>query len=429
MRTLSATILVVIACLLAHRAAKADQSNDMVAVYCGNSESRANPTCRALSKAQDSFNKAQQILSKAKDEASKAANSPKVVNSQTRAVSMPPLREWEQDCVPLPNSLFVRADPLDNFHYLIAPVSGPASSADEKSSSSASAKGASISYTDDRQARTQSATINGRVSYLAFSRYCAAPRYHDDVPYIHAFGIAPFIDGNGTWNQPVTKSGTSSLLSGVDFVAALDVPSSWFFVPTTQYFYVSPFHKTDFRGVADANGVTFAWEPQVLALNLGIAAKSNSPYINFFWQFRTQVEWSDVSKVGYTNLTLGDHDVVATIARANFALLPQNPANDSLPPWVSDWVVGRFSIIGTVENFHDAATTRSYEYYSASLQYKLGACTTKSSSADAGGSGADTPNECTVQGSSALSLEYDWGTDINTFVSQNRYLVKLTYAY
>jgi hypothetical protein len=97
-----------------------------------------------------------------------------------------PLREWEQDCVQLPNSLFVRADPLDNFHYLIVPVNGPSSSADAKGDSASMAKGASISYADNRQAGTQTATVNGRVSYLALSEYCSAPWFHQDVPYIHA---------------------------------------------------------------------------------------------------------------------------------------------------------------------------------------------------------------------------------------------------
>ncbi len=37
---------------------------------------------------------------------------------------------------------------------------------------------------------------------------------------------------------------------------------------------------------------------------------------------------------------------------------------------MSDWVVGRFTLIGTMEDFRDITGTKSYEYYSASLSYR-----------------------------------------------------------
>ena len=335
-----------------------------------------------------------------------------------------------QDCDPLANSLFVRADPLDNFHYLIVPPSSSASSSDQKGGSAASAKGASISYTNDHNAGTQTATVNGRLSFLAVGEYCGPP-YFENGPYIHGFGIAPFVDGNGTWNEPVKKTSTSSLQAGVDFVAGLEFPGQGTSTSSEQYLYLSPYHQTDFRNVADINGVVVAWEPQVLAWRLGVATKSTNPYIDFFWQLRAQAQWSNVSNVGYTNLTTGNHEVVGDILRLNIALLPGS-TNEIFGQWMSEWVVGRFSLIGTMENFRDFAGAKSYEYYSANLSYKLGACVVPPSSGDSGS--AATPAvtsspQCAVSGSSSLSFEYDWGTDINTLVTVNQYVLKLSYAY
>lgn len=334
-----------------------------------------------------------------------------------------------QDCDPLANSLFVRADPLDNFHYLIVPPSSSASSSDQKGGSAASAKGASITYTNDRNAGTQTAAVNGRVSYLAFGEYCGPP-YFENGPYIHGFGIAPFVDGNGTWNEPVKQTSTSSLQTGVDFVAGLELPGQGALTSSEQYLYLSPYHQTDFRDVADINGVVLAWEPQVLAWRLGAATKATNPYIDYFWQFRAQAQWSDVSKVGYTNLTTGNHELLGDILRLNIAFLPGS-TNEIFGQWLSNWVVGRFSLIGTVEDFRDFTGTKSYEYYSANLSYKLGPCVVPPSSDD--GSGAKpavaVSPQCAVSGSSSLSFEYDWGTDINTLVPAKQYVLKLTYAY
>ena len=59
--------------------------------------------------------------------------------------------------------LFVRADPLDNFYYDLDPT---------LKADTAAAKGATASYTNDRLAGTQSATVNGRLSYVVFGQHC-----------------------------------------------------------------------------------------------------------------------------------------------------------------------------------------------------------------------------------------------------------------
>lgn len=59
--------------------------------------------------------------------------------------------------------LFVRADPLDNFYYDLDP---------NLKADTAAAKGATASYSNDRLAVTQSATVNGRLSYVLFGQHC-----------------------------------------------------------------------------------------------------------------------------------------------------------------------------------------------------------------------------------------------------------------
>jgi hypothetical protein len=73
------------------------------------------------------------------------------------------------------------------------------------------------------------------------------------------------------------------------------------------------------------------------------------------------------------------------------------------------------------EYFYDATNGVEARYYSAVVQYKLDQCKKDSTKS------ADLP--CKIQGASALSFEYDWGTDKDTLVTTKQYLLKLSYAY
>jgi hypothetical protein len=318
-------------------------------------------------------------------------------------------------CVANTQGLFVRADPLDNFHYLVDPVQP--SSSDASSSSAGSAMGASINYTNNLVAGTQTATINGRVSYLLFGETpCDAPNTRE--PFIYGFGLAPFISSNGTWNQPIKATSNSSLQMGADFQVA--VSTAWPLLDF-NYVYVSPYHQSDFRNLADINGVLFAWEPVSYKAFMDAAPKTNNPYLSFFWQLRLEAEILNVQNVGLTNLAKGDHAWLGETIRANVGLFPQN----SVIPW-PDFIAGRLSLIATAQNFYDAEATTSAKranYYTVQLQYKLGPCKTPAAST-AGDSTA-----CAIQGSSAISLEYDTGTNKDTLVFANQYLAKFSYAY
>jgi hypothetical protein len=144
-------------------------------------------------------------------------------------------------CVANTQGLFVRADPLDNFHYLVDPTQP--SSSDASSSSAGSATGASINYTNNLMAGTQTATINGRVSYLLFGETpCDAPNTRE--PFIYGFGLAPFVSSNGTWNEPIKATSNSSLQTGADFQVAIS--TAWPLLDF-NYFYASPYSVDSVR--------------------------------------------------------------------------------------------------------------------------------------------------------------------------------------
>ena len=83
-----------------------------------------------------------------------------------------------------PKRLFVRADAIDNFWYSVAPGGLNA------------VQGASVGYTDDRVAGTQSAPVKGRVSYLLVA---PGPK---DIDTGSEYALAAWISADGTWKQP-----------------------------------------------------------------------------------------------------------------------------------------------------------------------------------------------------------------------------------
>jgi hypothetical protein len=309
--------------------------------------------------------------------------------------------------------VFVRADALDNFHYLIDP-------ANPKGSTAGQASGASVNFTADGQNRSQTATIDGRLSYLIFGDQCTT--LLTSQPYVSAVALAPFVSSTGTWNSPFKKTSNSAVQMGADFQVGLSTTNLPLFLD--HFFYVSPYHQTDLRDQADINGVLLAWE--AVAPSLYMDYGPVTPYLSFFWQLRAEAEFVNVNNPGLTGLVKGDHDWFGETVRANLGLFPANPEI----PW-PETIVGRISLIGTAQNFYDTVTSKTANYYTAQLQYKLGACKNPQMGAT-GQSGAGNTKQsdaCAIQGSSAISFEYDWGFDKDTFVYTNQYVIKLSYSY
>jgi hypothetical protein len=155
---------------------------------------------------------------------------------------------------------------------------------------------------------------------------------------------------------------------GADF--QFELPS--FNLPIQQnFFYVSPYYQTDYINEAQIGGVNVAWEPVVRhVLNDGII----NQYVYFYTSFRPEADFSNVSNPGLTLQTKGEHAWLGETLRPNLTLFPLVDAPTSDDDWLTNWVRGRLSLIGTQKYFWDPATKRSAQYYQAIVQYKLGAC-------------------------------------------------------
>ena len=208
-----------------------------------------------------------------------------------------------------------------------------------------------------------------------------------------------------------------SIRAGTDIGVAVST-TLW---PIQDHFwYLSPFYQTDFSGLARIQGATIAYEPVAAKIALG-ATGAGSPYYSFFWQFRGQADWLNVDDPGLTSLVRGDTVRYGAIVRTNLALFP---VRDEQHHW-DDWLVGRVSLIGTAQYFRDSRTNADLPYYSIALQYKLGSCKPRDPS-------VPLPKgevvQCVIPGTSAVSLEYENGTNKDTSVRINQILLKLGFA-
>lgn len=385
----------VLSCVLALPARSGELTNYLQS-YCSRSDLDAADaaTCRKIAKASR------------RDQAPvKRSVEPAVLPAPVMSGAMASANPLTQPgCWDYSKKLFVRADPLDNFYYDLDP---------QASSSSADAKGATASYTNDQLAKTQSATVNGRASYLLFGAHCQDnPR----EPFVLGYAIAPFVSANGTWADPAKKGTNSSLRAGTDIGIAIST-TEWLI--QDHFWYLSPFYQTDFSGLARIQGATLAYEPVALRFGLG-ATGAGSPYYSFFWQFRGEADWMNVTEPGLTNLIKGDTVHYGAILRAHLGLFP---IRDEAHLW-PDWLVGRFAIIGTAQYFRDSRTNADLPYYSVALQYKLGSCKAPDPSAPKTSDVA----QCVIPGTSSVSLEYENGTNKDTLVNVNQILLKLGFA-
>jgi hypothetical protein len=174
------------------------------------------------------------------------------------------------------------------------------------------------------------------------------------------------------------------------------------------YFYASSYYQTDYRGLAQIDGVDLSMEP-VLNPLLNWLNIDNEPgrdaYFSYMTQFKAEAEITHVYDTGLTQLSRGQHAWIGELARPNLSLfpaLPDEPASEN--EFIDKYIRGRISLIGTQKFYWDADTGKTAAYYSALLQYKLGECKTATTKTLAG-----TP--CAISGSSSVSLEYDWGRD------------------
>jgi hypothetical protein len=277
-----------------------------------------------------------------------------------------------------PQRFFIRANSLDNYLYGITPAS--------------KAKGASISYTDDHVAGTKTATINGMLSYVVLRDLCPTTP-PGDAPFFSGYSVAPFILGQGNYTEPRAKTEHSVLKFGVENEFEL----ARFIIPR-QVFTFAPYAETDYRGIARVYGANGYWDLYDANLHLGGYINSD-PYLGWFVQLRGETDIRQVDAIGVTNLTKTSYAWIGGTARLNMYLFP-------LATDVPEIVRNRFSLIASANYFTDLQSGMSVHMYSVTFAYKI-----------------------TPDGSSSIGFEYDYGTDKETLVKSNQYLITLSYAY
>lgn len=296
-------------------------------------------------------------------------------HSETPIVSPKPANPSPCD----PQRFFIRANSLDTYLYGITP--------------SNKAQGASISYTDDRLAGTQSATINGMVSYVVSRDLCSLPTPAGDAPFLSGYSIAPFVLGQGNYTEPHAKTEHSELKFGLD--NEFEISRGLF---PRQVFTITPYAATDYRGEAQIFGGSAYLDLYDPNLHLG-GYVVNDPYLGWFLQVRGETDWRDVSAVGVTNLTKTDYAWFGASAQLNMFFFP-SATN------VPDYIQNRFAFYATAKYFDDANSGKQARQYTLKLAYKI-----------------------PPDGSSSIAAEYDDGTDKDTLVRERQYLLSLTYAY
>jgi len=277
-----------------------------------------------------------------------------------------------------PQRLYIRQNSLDNYLYGVTPAS--------------KAKGAQVSYTDDRLAGTQSATINGMVSYVVLRDLCPVTP-PGDSPFLSAYLVAPFVLGQGNYTEPHAKTERSAL----QFGAENQIEISRWIIPR-QVFTIAPYFQTDYRDEARAGGAKAYWDLYDPDLHLG-GYLDTDPYLGWFIQIRGEADALKVGSVGVTNLAKTDYEWFGGTAALNVFFLP---ADTNVP----DIIRNRFAFYATASYFTDAHSGMNIHYYTAKLAYKI-----------------------TSDGSSSIAVEYDDGTQQSTLVAAKQYLVSLSYAY
>jgi hypothetical protein len=252
------------------------------------------------------------------------------------------------------------------------------------------AKGASISYTDNREDDTQTAEIQAVAAAVLARNPCVGrpAGLERGRPYVSGYSFAVSVEANGKLtNDRATEK--SALKPGID--AQLEIDEGPLF---DQLFTVSPYYQTDFRGIAQAYGFSASWEPFNYTWRLGGSYRWFSPLIDFFYQLKAEAVGLRVNDAGLTDLTSDtDYFWLGGTARLNVFILPE-------------LLHDRLTWIGTYKGYFDERANRSIRLYTAELAYNI-----------------------TEDGLTSISVEYQNGTERDTLEKLNQYLVTLNVKY
>jgi hypothetical protein len=302
----------------------------------------------------------------AQDEAGRARGKPRQKNA-------PDAPETANGCTNV-RRLFVRNDKLD-----IDTFSGKSD-----------AKGAAVSYTDDRVGGVQTADIHAVVSY-AFDHECLhhPMGYGLYDAYVSRTTFAPFVLANGTLSNDRSTE-KSALQFGFDSRATV------FSGPLFNYqiFTLSPYYQTDFRGEASVYGASASWEPYQLAWRLGGNVNLATPWLDYYWQLKAEVDSLHVNKAGLTNFTNGT-DYAFWGGTAKLLLFP-----------FPDQLQRRVIAIAEYSYYWESQAQQDVRLFVGTLAYNI-----------------------TEDGSTSISGQYKKGTEKQTLKQLDQYLLSFNYKY
>jgi hypothetical protein len=293
--------------------------------------------------------------------------------------------EFAQENAP---RFYIRQNALDSFYYLYPAV--PSSNA---SGAASKALGASVSYTNDQIAKTQTVSIQTYTAYVVARNLAIFPPDNYTGPYVSKWAIAPWLSAAGILNEPPSPKEKSALQFGTD--GQFEVSGLGPF--DVQDFRLAPYLQTDFRGLGRIAGFDALWEPYNLGVLLGGADHAIlNDFMFFYWRLIAETDVKHVENAGLSNLA-SHHDYawVGGTLQAKMFLFPNSPDQN---------LASRIYLSESYQFFDNAASSQRIAQFVSEIGYNLN-----------------------PDGSSSISLQYTNGTDKATLVNSRQYKAQFNY--
>jgi hypothetical protein len=282
-------------------------------------------------------------------------------------------------------------------------------------------QGAALNYTNDQKAKSQSISTKGFLGYSAYNWKSAAAETScastNGPGFLARYGFGPFIQADGSFNEPTNANEKSALRAGIDINTAFCDTA----VFQKQDFQFLPYGQTDFRGKAGIAGFDALWEPYFIdgLFHLGGRTDVLTPKIvGYYFRVLGEANVFNVYNAGLTNFQSNTaYALFGTTVEARAVLFENNPN-------VPSALCGTITLVGTARNLWDAVSHKAVDYYGAEVSYRLGG----KSASTVNCKGAD-PLAPNAVGSSSVSLTYNTGKNPTTFVTQNVYKAGLKFSY
>jgi hypothetical protein len=187
-----------------------------------------------------------------------------------------------------------------------------------------------------------------------------------------------------------------------------------------------PYGQTDFRGRAGMAGFDALWEPEYVTNTIHLGGRGdpfNPLPIDGYFRIIGETNVFRVADNGLT--TYSPHTSYAFMggtAELRGVLFENNP--DVIPAFC-----GTISVVGTARYLWDAVSRKPVTLYGAEIDYKLGGNSIYSQICK--GQPAPLPDapKPPPGGTTSVALTYTQGTDLLTFVRQNKYMASLKFSY